>query len=241
MRLVWSRGRHKPMSQEESAVKQRWPNIDAQGEQSAVYPTSIGQQHLWFLDQLDRAASAAYHIAAGYHLQGRLDRQAMRGTLAAIVARQQVLRPRFVLLDGQPMQRIAPADVGFDLIEHDLSGLPDRMQQQRVDELSRSEASEPFDLSAGPLMRGALLRLGPEEHGLLITQHHIISDGWSIGVLMQEVAKLYGAFSEGRPNPLRALPLQYADYALWQRQRLQADMLQEQVEFWKSYLAGAPG
>ncbi|HXR19560.1 MAG TPA: amino acid adenylation domain-containing protein, partial [Steroidobacteraceae bacterium] len=229
------------MSQEESAVKQRWPNVDAQGEQSAVYPTSIGQQHLWFLDQLDRAASAAYHMAAGYRLQGRLDRQAIRAALDAIVARHEVLRTSFVLLDGQPVQRIAPAEVGFDLIEHDLSGLPERMQQQRVDELSGSEASEPFDLSAGPLIRGQLLRLGPEDHLLLITQHHIISDGWSIGVLMQEVVKLYGAFSEGRPNPLRALPLQYADYALWQRQRLQAEVLQEQVGFWKSYLAGAPG
>jgi amino acid adenylation domain-containing protein len=229
------------MSQEEWEVKQRWPNVDAQSEQSAVYPTSIGQQHLWFLDQLDRAASAAYHIAAGYHLQGRLDRQAMRATLDAIVARHEMLRTRFVLLDGQPVQRIAPADVGFDLIEHDLSGLPERMQQQRVDELSRSEASEPFDLSAGPLMRGALLILGPEEHVMLITQHHIISDGWSIGVLMQEVVKLYGAFSEGRPDPLPGLPLQFADYALWQRQRLQTVVLQQQVEFWKSYLAGAPG
>ena len=216
-------------------------DVDAEGRQVAVYPASIGQQRLWFLDQLDRTAGAAYHLAAGLQLQGRLDRGALRATLDAIVARHEVLRTSFVLLDEQPVQRIAPAEVGFHLIEHDLSGQSGAAQQQRVNELSGSEATERFDLSTGPLIRGQLLRLGPEEHLLLITQHHIISDGWSIGVLVREVATLYGAFSQGQPNPLPPLGIQYADYAVWQRQWLQAEVLHEQVGFWRAHLAGAPG
>ncbi|HEY1724559.1 MAG TPA: amino acid adenylation domain-containing protein [Steroidobacteraceae bacterium] len=228
------------MDQEDSIIKQGRPNVAAQSEQSAIYPTSISQQHLWFLDQLDRAASAAYHIAARYRLRGSLDRRALRAALDAIVARHAVLRTRFALVDGEPVQRVVAAGDGFDLTEHDLSGLPGPRQQRRVDELSRHEAAAPFELSTGPLTRGALLRLGPEEHVLLITQHHIISDGWSVGILLQELATLYVAFSEGRPSPLPALPLQYADYAHWQRQRMQEQGLQEQLGFWKTYLAGAP-
>ena len=228
------------MNLEDSAIEERRPKVVAPSEPSLTYPTSIGQQHLWFLEQLDRAASTAYHMAARYHLQGSLDRQAVRAALDAIVARHDVLRTRFALLDGEPVHRIVPADEGFDLAEHDLSGLPQHLRERRVEELSRAEARARFELSGGPLIRGALLRLGAEEHVLLITQHHIISDGWSSGVLLQELASLYGAFTEGRPNPLPALPLQYADYVLWQRQRLQQPALNEQLRFWKSYLAGAP-
>jgi amino acid adenylation domain-containing protein len=216
-------------------------DVDAEGRQVAVYPASIGQQRLWFLDQLDRTAGAAYHLAAGWRLQGRLDRGALRATLNAIVARHEALRTSFVLLDEQPVQQIASADVGFHLLEQDLSGQSGAAKQLRINELSASEATERFDLSTGPLIRGQLLRLGPEEHLLLITQHHIISDGWSIGVMLREVAALYGAFSQGEPNPLPALPIQYADYAVWQRQWLQAAVLHEQVGFWRAHLAGAPG
>jgi amino acid adenylation domain-containing protein len=215
-------------------------DLDAQGRQVAVYPTSIGQQRLWFLDRLDTTAGAAYHLAAGLRLHGSLNRGALRATLDALVARHEILRTSFGLLDEQPVQRIAPAEVGFHLIERDLSGLSGGAQQQRIGKLSGSEATEPFDLATGPLIRGQLLRLGPEEHLLLITQHHIISDGWSIGVLVREVAVLYGAFSQGQANPLPAPPIQYADYAVWQRQWLQAEVLHEQVGFWRAHLAGAP-
>jgi amino acid adenylation domain-containing protein len=216
-------------------------DVDAQGRPVAIYPASIGQQRLWFLDQLDHTAGAAYNLAAGLQLQGSLDRVALRATLDAIVARHDVLRASFVLLEEQLLQRIAPAEVGFHLIEHDLSGLSEEAQQQRIDEISASEASEPFDLATGPLSRGQLLRLGPDQHLLLITQHHIVSDAWSVGVLVREVAALYGAFSQGQPNPLPALPIQYADYAVWQQRMLQSELLHEQVEFWRAHLAGAPG
>src|SRR6202521_1769347 len=209
-------------------------------DRSGVLPLSWAQQRLWFLDQLDHAAGAAYHLRAGLHLQGRLDRGALRATLDAILGRHEALRTSFVVRDEQPVQQIAPADVGFRLIEHDLSALSGAAQQARVGELSRSEAAEPFDLSTGPLIRGQLLRLSPEDHLLLLTQHHIISDGWSIGVLVREISALYGALSQGQPNPLPALGIQYADYAAWQRQWLQAEVLQGQANFWKSHLGGAP-
>src|SRR3984957_9140172 len=215
-------------------------DVDAQGRQVAIYPASIGQQRLWFLDQLDGTAGAAYHIPAGLRLQGRLDRGALHATLDTIVARHEALRTSFVVLDSQPVQQIAAADVGFHLIEHDLSALPAVAQQARVSELSQRETAEPFDLSTGPLVRGQLLRLAPEDHLLLITQHHIISDGWSRGVLVQEVATLNAAFSQGQGNPLPPLDSQYADYAAWQRQWLQAEVLQGQVDFWKAHLGGAP-
>ena len=182
-------------------------DVDAEGRSVAVYPASIGQQRLWFLDQLDGTAGAAYNLATGLRLQGRLDRGALRATLDAIVARHEAVRTSFVVLDGQPVQRIAPAEVGFLLIEHDLSALSGAAQQQRVSELSGSEATERFDLSTGPLIRGQLLRLGPEEHVLLITQHHIISDGWTTGVLVREVAALYDAFTpRSSQTPCRRCP-----------------------------------
>jgi amino acid adenylation domain-containing protein len=206
----------------------------------AVHPASLGQQRLWFLDQLDRAAGAAYHLASGWRLQGSLDPLALRAALDAIVARHAALRTSFALLDGQPVQQIAPADVGLHWVEHDFTGLSAEAQREQIQELSAQEASEPFDLSAGPLIRGRLLRLAAQDHLLLITQHHIIFDGWSEKLLRRELAALYAAFSRGQENPLPALDIQYADYAQWQRQWLQGEKLQQQLQFWKSHLGGAP-
>jgi len=209
-------------------------------DRSRALPASWSQQRLWFLQQLDPAAGAAYHIPTGLRLQGELHRDALQAALDALVARHEVLRTSFAVRDDEPLQQIARADVGFCLIEHDLSGLPAATRQRRIEEISACEAGEPFDLSSGPLIRGQLLQLGQEDHLLLITQHHIVSDGWSSGVMVREIAALYGAFSQGRPSPLPALQIQYADYAVWQRQWLQGEALQAQIEFWKSQLAGAP-
>ena len=206
----------------------------------AVYPASLGQQRLWFLDQLDHAAGAAYHLASGWRLRGSLDEVALRLALDVIVARHAILRTRFALLDEQPMQYIEPADAGFHCVQHDLSCLSAEAQRERIDELSTREASEPFDLSTGPLIRGRLLRLAAEDHLLLFTQHHIISDGWSEGVLRRELKALYAAFSQGQGDPLPPLDLQYADYALWQRQWLRGPQFPRQRQFWKSHLDGAP-
>jgi amino acid adenylation domain-containing protein len=200
-------------------------------------PLSWSQQRLWFLDQLDPGASVAYHMPARLRLRGPLDRAALQGALDRIVARHEVLRTRFVAVDGQPMQVVAPTG-HFALVAHDLRAVADADKQ--VQRLTAEEASAPFDLSQGPLLRGRLLQLGEEEHLLLFTQHHIIGDGWSVGVLVREVSTLYRAFCQGQADPLPALAWQYADYAAWQRARLQGEALRVQTDYWTEHLRGAP-
>jgi len=201
---------------------------------------SFAQQRLWFLDQLDPTASAAYHIPASLVLRGTLDHNALKAALDRLVARHESLRTTFRRDGEQPVQVIAPADCAFSLVEHDLRQLPRDQAETRAAQLTEDEAAAPFDLLHGPLIRGSLLRLADDEHRLLITQHHIISDGWSIDVLVKEFAALYQAFSAGQPDPLPALALQYADYAAWQRRHLEGERLGQHVEFWRSHLAGAP-
>ncbi|WP_163031560.1 condensation domain-containing protein, partial [Pseudomonas viridiflava] len=203
-------------------------------------PLSWAQQRLWFLDQLDRAAGAAYHIPAGLRLRGRLDRDALQATLDRIVARHETLRTHFALHEGQAIQVIAPATQGFALVTHDLRPLDSAAQHEAVERLAGEEALAPFDLSSGPLIRGRLVQLSEAEHILLVTQHHIVSDGWSTGVLLHEIGMLYRAFSQGLADPLPALAFQYVDYAAWQRQWLQGETLQTQVDFWRQHLSGAP-
>src|SRR5262249_14991721 len=157
-----------------------------------------------------------------------------------VVARHEALRTSFELIEGQPAQRIAPAGVGFRLEEHDLRSVEDAQRQaEQVRHWSHLEARAPFDLERGPLIRGRLLRRGEEEHGLLVTRHHIVSDGWSIGVLTRELSALYRAFSQGQDDPLPPLGIQYADYALWQRQWLE-EAMEQQLSYWKQELQGAP-
>jgi amino acid adenylation domain-containing protein/FkbM family methyltransferase len=203
-------------------------------------PLSWAQQRLWFLNELERAASGAYHIRAGVRLQGSLDRAALRGALDAMVARHEILRTRFCYRDNEPLQEIAAPDAGFGLQEHDFCGLSAEERARSIAVHSQEEAIKPFELAHGPLIRGRLLRTAPDEHILLITQHHIISDGWSSGILLRELAALYTAFSRGQSDPLPPLPIQYADYALWQRSWLQGAALKKQVAFWKTQLTGAP-
>ncbi|TWC12720.1 amino acid adenylation domain-containing protein, partial [Pseudomonas sp. SJZ085] len=203
-------------------------------------PLSLAQQRLWFLDQLDHAASVAYHMPAALHLRGSLDRDALQRALDRIVARHESLRTTFERQDGEVRQRFASADIGFALVEHDLQTLDAEARQQAVEQLSQEEARAAFDLSAGPLIRGRLLRLADDEHILLVTQHHIVSDGWSVAVLIGEFNALYAAFSQDREDPLPPLALQYADYAAWQQQHLQGERLQAQTQFWKEHLTGAP-
>ncbi|WP_414445210.1 amino acid adenylation domain-containing protein [Burkholderia sp. 22PA0106] len=209
------------------------------GDMSEPAPLSFAQQRLWFLDQLDRRASAAYHLPIGLRLSGVLDVASLQRALDRIVERHEALRTRFDLVDGEPVQHIdAPAR--FALATHDLSTLavPEREASWHAE--AAAVASEPFDLAAGPLVRGSLLRLGEHEHLLLITMHHIVSDGGSMGVLMHELGALYAAFVEGRADPLPPLALQYADYAAWQRRWLAGEVLQQQRAYWQSALRGGP-
>ncbi|MGA4254943.1 amino acid adenylation domain-containing protein, partial [Ralstonia nicotianae] len=200
-------------------------------------PLSFAQQRLWFLAQME-GGSEAYHIPVGLRLKGELDEDALRRSLDRIVARHEALRTRFVTEEGQAVQRVASADVGFALDRVDLQGQADR--EQALATLSEREANTPFDLAHGPLIRGCLVKLGEQEHVLLITMHHIVSDGWSQGVLARELGSLYEAYRAGNADPLPALPIQYADYAVWQRRWLEGGELQRQGTYWEQALAGAP-
>uniref|UniRef100_UPI001656C38C amino acid adenylation domain-containing protein n=1 Tax=Xenorhabdus indica TaxID=333964 RepID=UPI001656C38C len=209
-------------------------------DRSLPLPLSFTQQRLWFLDQLDPAASRAYHISAVLQLSGKLNYQAMTSALDSLVDRQESLRTRFILVDGQPCQEIAPSDIGFTLSYLDMRHLSEIDRTNRVAELAECEARMPFDLTQGPLVRGQLLQLADEEHVLLFTQHHIISDGWSIGIMVRELAAFYQAALNDHDVALPPLPIQYADYAVWQRNELQQDVLSEQQDFWYTQLQGAP-
>jgi amino acid adenylation domain-containing protein len=203
-----------------------------------IFPASFAQQRLWFLDQLE-PNSTTYNIFSTIRLRGLLNVWAFEQSLNAIIQRHEVLRTTFRPMEGQPMQVIAPTlTVPLSLV--DLQNLPETEREAEVLRLTAEEAQRPFNLVQGPLVRATLLQSGTEEHMLLLTMHHIISDTWSIGVFLHELAELYEAFSTGRPSPLPELPIQYVDFAIWQREWLQGKVLEAQMAYWKQQLAGAP-
>ncbi|QDQ29197.1 amino acid adenylation domain-containing protein [Chitinimonas arctica] len=195
-------------------------------------PLSLAQQRLWFLSRME-GAGEAYHISGAVRLRGDLDRQVLGRALQAIVARHEALRTCFQLVDGQPRQ-VLRDDAQLVLRQHDLRG----QDEQAWLALSASHSAEPFDLAHALPLRALLLRLREHEYVLQIVMHHICSDGWSVGVLLDELSRLYAAFLHGRPDPLPPLALQYADYAAWQRGWLAEG--QDQAAFWRANLAGAP-
>jgi aspartate racemase len=199
---------------------------------------SFVQQGLWLINQL-APASPAYNIAAALELTGDLDVEALERSLCEIVRRHETLRTRFVVVDGTPLQLIADEFVvTMPLI--DLSDLAEPRRGQETDRILESEAAKPFDLTELPLLRVWLLKLSEQQHILVLTIHHIISDSWSMGVLFSEIAKLYEAFSAGESSPLPALKIQYADYALWERRALEGEALERQLSYWRERLADAP-
>ncbi|HEX8242306.1 MAG TPA: condensation domain-containing protein, partial [Longimicrobium sp.] len=200
-------------------------------------PLSFGQQRLWFLEQLGNLGST-YHMSRRQRLRGELDRAALVRALDALVARHEGLRTTFAQVDGVPEQRIAPADAGFRLREHDLDGRADA--DAELGRIMAEEAGAPFDLERGPLIRGRLVRLAADDHVLMLTMHHIVSDGWSLGVLTNELAALYAAHRDGAEAALPALPVQYADFAVWQRRWVEGEVLEAQADYWTRTLAGAP-
>ena len=200
-------------------------------------PLSFAQRRLWFVAQME-GAGRAYHIPLNVRLRGELDKRALKLALDRLVARHEALRTAFFLVGGEPVQRIAAADVGFALMEDDLKGEGD--PEGGLKRLAIEESETPFDLEAGPLARARLIRLADRDHALLVTLHHTIFDGWSTGVLNRELSALYVAFREGRADPLPKLAIQYADYALWQRRSLPAASLHQQGDYWRRALADAP-
>jgi len=203
-----------------------------------IFPPSFGQQQLWLLDRL-LADGSVYNVPAVVRLVGVLEIEALRKALREVVRRHEVLRTRFEVEDATPVQVIAP-ELKFELEVEDLSALAAREREAEAQRRAQEEAAQPFDLEHGPLLRARLLRLGESEHWLLLTLHHIVTDGWSSGVLRRELSVLYEAFRAGRPSPLPELPVQYADYAVWQREWLRGEVLEEQLSYWKQALADLP-
>ncbi|MBV9774892.1 MAG: amino acid adenylation domain-containing protein, partial [Gemmatimonadetes bacterium] len=201
-------------------------------------PLSFAQQRLWFIDQL-HPGSTAYNLPTALRLRGRLEVPVLRASLDALVARHESLRTRLPTVDGSAVQWIEPpAPVPLPVL--DLSALPDEAREAEVRRLARREARRPFDLARGPLLRATLVRLGAEDHAALFTLHHAVSDGWSMEVLVREVSALYEALAHGREPRLPELPVQYADYAVWQREHLSGEVLDAQLRWWRDRLAGAP-
>jgi len=199
---------------------------------------SFAQQRLWFFNQLEPGLSA-YNIPAAVRLKGPFNLAALEQSLNEVVKRHESLRTTFGKVEGRPTQVIAPT-LTIKLPVVDLRELPASERETEVRRLVTAEAQRPFDLSQGPLLRGTVLWLGDEEHVGLLTMHHIVSDGWSTGILIGEMATLYVAFCAGGSSPLPALPIQYADFAHWQRQWLQGEVLETQIAYWKEQLSGAP-
>lgn len=200
------------------------------------FPASFAQRRLWFLDRLTEEGGV-YNVPAALRLRGRVHHKALADSLAEVVRRHETLRTFFEEVDGELLQVVDPS-LTLRMEEIDLRGLTQEERDAQVLNLARAEALQPFDLSQGPLLRAALIQLADEEHVLLLTIHHIVSDGWSMGVLIREIAGLYAAFATGRPSPLPELPIQYGDYAEWQQQFLQGEALHEQLAYWQEQLAG---
>ncbi|HYH44214.1 MAG TPA: amino acid adenylation domain-containing protein, partial [Thermoanaerobaculia bacterium] len=216
---------------------------------------SSAQRRLWFLEQLDRSegtgGAGTYNVSVAVRLRGRLDAPLLADSLARIAARHEALRTTFHLLDGRPQQRIHPR-LAPEIVQLDLSALPAGRREPQAAVAAGEASRQPFDLARGPLLRLALLDLGAppaagvadvadaSEHLALLTLHHIVGDGWSLGVMVGELAAFYGAGAGGQAAALPELPIQYADFALWQRDHLAAGALDDQLDYWRGQLADAP-
>src|SRR3954447_8569102 len=212
--------------------------ISRRAEPAAPVPLSFAQERLWFLDQLE-PGSATYNIRTAVRLSGELDVEALRQAIEGIGGRHESLRTVFSATDRGPVQRSLPS-VRLELPLLDLSLLPADDREPVAREPAEEESRRSFDLVDGPLLRVSLLRLDPREHVAVLTIHHIVGDGWSMGILVRELVALYAAAVEGRPSLLPELPIQYADFAVWQRQWLSGEVLEGQIAYWRQRLGEVP-
>ncbi|MBD2040985.1 amino acid adenylation domain-containing protein, partial [Microcoleus sp. FACHB-672] len=226
-----------------TGLKLRPENISARGETDFL-PLSFAQERLWFLEKL-RPATAFYNIATTIKMAGRLNPNVLEQSLNEILRRHEALRSSFTTVDGQPVQAVA-ATVHLKLPIFDLRSLSETKREAETERLTVEEAQRPFDLAQAPLVRATLLQLSDTEHILLLTVHHIVSDGWSMGLLHREMLAIYQSLMAGEPSPLAEVPVQYPDFAVWHRQWLQtqeagkASPLETQLSYWKQQLQGAP-
>jgi len=212
--------------------------VGALGPAQYRFPATIAQQAFFYLDQLVKG-NPAWNIAVRFRLQGDLDARTLERALNEVVRRHEVLRCTFSLADGEPVQ-LLHSSAAIPLPVDDLSALPQAERDAEEERRAVAEAERRFDLQTGPLIRGRLLQLGPQEGMLLVTVHHIVSDGWSIGILSDELGAFYEAFAAGRTASLPELPIQFADYTVWQNQRAQDSALGEHRAYWKNKLANLP-
>ena len=201
-----------------------------------VFPASFAQQRLWFLDQFE-PGSPYYNIPTAVRLDGPLDLGAFEATIQEIIRRHESLRTTFARRGGDLVQVVSP-ELRLAVPVVDLSGLPASERDAEANRLVREEACRPFDLARGPLLRILLLRLDAQRHIVALTMHHVVSDGWSMGVLVSEIAAIYAALTQGLPSPLPELPVQYGDYSEWQQERMRSGALRSQLDYWKRQLAG---
>jgi amino acid adenylation domain-containing protein len=201
-------------------------------------PLSFGQQRLWFIDRLE-PGTPTYNMVYMLRIRGALRVPALRGAFTALVRRHEVLRTRFPSVAGQPAQVVDPA-APFPIPVIDLTGLPPAAREAEAHRLAAAEALRPFDLARGPLLRAPVARLGPAEHGLFFVMHHVASDGWSLRIMVEELSALYAEHAGGPPARLPELPVQYADYAVWQRAWLAGEAMERQLAYWRGQMAGAP-
>lgn len=206
--------------------------------ESSRLPLSFAQQRLWFLEQLEPDRSF-YNLPFTSRFSGQLAPSVIERALNEIVRRHEALRTRFVLENGEPVQLIEP-ELHIKLDVLDLQSVPEADREREAGAIATQEAMQPFDLERGPLFHAKLLRLSPTDHFLVVTMHHIVSDGWSMGVLYRELSVLYNAFATNQPSPLPDLPMQYGDFALWQRNYLSDSRLEQLLSYWKAKLDGMP-
>jgi amino acid adenylation domain-containing protein len=235
--LVADRQRARRPAEEQTAVLS--PSILPRRDDGNPPPLSYAQKRLWFLNQLE-PESPAYNLANAVRLQGLLHVEALERSLQEIVRRHESLRTLFASQEGQPVQIIS-ADAPLVLTRHDCQHALGAERDAAVHQLIAEEAHRRFDLAHGPLLRVTLLRLDDQDHVLIFTIHHIVSDGWSVSVFARELAAIYESFSNGRPSPLPPLPIQYADYSEWQRQCLQGELQTKHLDYWQRQLDGSPG
>src|SRR6266851_4161971 len=218
-------------------MAQEAQGISRRSEQSSA-PLSFAQQRLWLLQQLE-PAHPSYNNLIQLRLSGPLQVTALQQSLNEILRRHEALRTTFALLEAQPTQLIAPT-LALSMTTVNLRALAEAERKTQIQRLALQEVHWPFNLTSGPLIHACLLELDDEEHIFLLTLHHIIADGRSIDILLQELATLYRAYVTGHPSPLPELPIQYADFAIWQQQQLQGALLEEHLTYWKQRLDGAP-
>ena len=195
---------------------------------------SFAQQRLWLLEQIEPGKSA-YHVPMVYCLNGSLDAKSLEHSLTAMVQRHEVLRTSFDWVDGLPIQ-VVSTNTYIPLVVDDVSRLSEDQRQAEATRLVAKSLGQPFDLKSGPVLRSRLIRISPDEHVLAITVHHISFDGWSADIFLRELATFYAAALKREPARLEELPVQYADFAAWQREWLQGDILDDQLEYWKKQL-----